>query len=297
MGIYGMGQDALGRARSISGTKAVVGTGTSTTSGEWTYDKNGKVTNITPPANLNRTRQDIINLCEMRGEGFHAISYEQSKDLANIIMELTGTRDIQAICGRGCSAGYTCGGQTLNGKNINLWGNKTVTGVTTNVGNLMFGIQNFVACNYEWMAHVAMNVSSFKDWKAKKCPTEDTSYPLDTRFRIYDVVTDTERSVQATPQGSGYCISRVRHGRYMDVVPGKTSSDNSAWNKNYSDKWEYSNGRCRVVGRAVSGAVAYGGLVYAYAHNVSSSSYTSYGSRLAFSGKIIFDDDEEQQAA
>lgn len=297
MGIYGVGIDALGRARSVSGTKAAVGDGTASTSPDWTYDKNGRVTNITPPTGLHRTRQDFINLCEMRGEGFHAISYEQSKDLANIIMELTGTRDIQAICGRGCSVGYTCGSQTLNGKNINAWGNRTVTGVTSNVGNLMFGIQNFVACNYEWMAHVAMNVSSFKDWKSKKCPTEDASYPLDTRFRIYDVVTDTERSVQATPQGAGYCISRVRHGRYMDVVPGKTSSDNSAWNKNYSDKWEYSNSRCRVVGRASGSAYAYGGLVCVYANYVSSHSVTFYGSRLAFSGKIIFDDDEEQQVA
>ncbi len=83
----------------------------------------------------------------------------------------------------------------------------------------------------------------------------------------------------------------------MDVVPGKTSSDNSAWNKNYSDKWEYSNGRCRVVGRASNNANAYGGLVYAYASHVSSYSHTHGGSRLAFSGKIIFDDDEEQQAA
>jgi len=142
-----------------------------------------------------------------------------------------------------------------------------------------------------------MNVSSFNDWKSKKCPTEDASYPLDTRFRIYDVVTDTERSVQATPQGSGYCISRVRHGRYMDVVPGKTSNDNSAWNKNYSDKWEYSNSRCRVVGRAYNSANASGGLVYANANGVSSGSSTLHGSRLAFSGKIIFDDDEEQQVA
>ncbi len=40
--------------------------------------------------------------------------------------------------------------------------------------------------------------------------------------------------------------------------------------------------KCRVVGRANNYAYAYGGLVYAYAHNVSSYSYTNYGSRLAF---------------
>lgn len=295
VGIYAVGIDGLGRARSISGTKAAVGDGTASTSPDWTYDKNGRVTNITPPTGLHRTRQDFINLCEMRGEGFHAISYEQSKDLANIIMELTGTRDIQAICGRGCSAGYTCGSQTLNGKNINAWGNRTVTGVTSNVGNLMFGIQNFVACNYEWMAHVAVNVLSFKDWKAKKCPTDDSSYPLDMRWHIYNVHEDTEREVQGI-NATRYCIGRVRFGRFMDTIAAKLTNDNSAWNKNYSDVFYYTHGKCRVVGRASSNANAVGGLVYAGAHNVSSYSYTYGGSRLAFSGKIVFDDEEAEAA-
>ncbi len=288
VGVYGLGQDGLGRARSVSGTKAVVGTGTSTTSSEWTYDVQGHVTNRSVPANLNRTRQDCINLCEMRGEGFHAISYEQSKDIANIVMELVGNRDIQAVCGRGCGAGYTTGTQTINGKNINEHGNKTLENTTSGNGNLIFGIQNFVACNYEWMAHVAVNVASFKDWKAKKCPTDDASYPLDSRWHIYDVQTDTEREVQGINNSaqSGYCIGRVRFGRHMDYVPGKVTNDNSAWNKNYSDAAYYSHGRCRVVGRASYHAYAYGGLVYSNADYVSSGSH--YGSRLAFSGPIEF---------
>lgn len=289
VGVYGMGQDGLNRARSISGTKAVVGTGNSTTSGAWTYDENGVVTNMTVPANLNRTRQDCINLCEMRGKGFHAISYEQSKDLANIIMELVGNRDIQAVCGRGRSAGYTNGSDTINGKNINSWGNKTIV-FSSGSGNLMFGIQDFVACNYEWMAHVAVNVSSFKDWKAKKCPTTDGSYPIDAKWHIYDVQTDTERVVQGINNlaQSGYCIGRVRYGRFMDYVPGKVTSDNSLWNKNYSDAVYYVHDRCRVVGRASHYADANGGLVYSGANSVSTYSYTSSGSRLAFSGPIEF---------
>ena len=40
--------------------------------------------------------------------------------------------------------------------------------------------------------------------------------------------------------------------------------------------------KCRVVGRASSNAYAYGGLVYASANYVSSSSSTYFGSRLAF---------------
>lgn len=295
VGIYGVSIDALGRPRSISGAKAQVGDGQSISSTAWTYDAEGNVTNLNVPTGMHRTYLDFINLCEMRGKGFHDISYEQSKDLANIIMELTGNRDIQAICGRGCGAGYTCGAQTIQGKNINAWGNCTLKNTASGVGNLIFGIQNFVACNYEWLAHVAVNVLSFKDWKARKYLTDDGSYPLDARWHIYNIQTDTERVVQGINNSaqSGYCIGRVRFGRFMDYVPGKVTSDNSVWNKNYSDAAFYSNGRCRVVGRAGYGSVANGGLVYSSASNVSSTSVAVSGARLAFSGDIVFDDENE----
>ena len=45
--------------------------------------------------------------------------------------------------------------------------------------------------------------------------------------------------------------------------------------------------RCRVVGRANNIADAYGGLVYAYAYYVSTSSYARYGSRLAFKSEEL----------
>ncbi|MBD5506281.1 MAG: hypothetical protein HDR09_21640 [Lachnospiraceae bacterium] len=301
VGVYGMGQDGLNRARSISGTKAVVGTGTATTSGAWTYDTAGRVTNLSVPSGLNRTRQDCINLCEMRGAGFHAISYEQSKDLANIIMELVGNRDIQAVCGKGCSSGYNTGSQSINGydyrtpeaapvsKNLNAWGNVTLVNPSNNAGNLIFGIQNFVACNYEWMDHVAVNVLSFKDFKAKKCPTTEPSYPVDMRWHIYDIQSDTEREVQGI-NASGYCIGRVRFGRYMDTIASKLTNDNSQWNKHYADGFYYTHDKCRVVGRAYSSANAYGGLAFLSASNVSTYSVTVSGSRLAFSGKIVMVD-------
>lgn len=45
--------------------------------------------------------------------------------------------------------------------------------------------------------------------------------------------------------------------------------------------------RCRVVGRALHNALAYGGLVYAYAGHVSASSVTYSGSRLAFKSEEL----------
>lgn len=45
--------------------------------------------------------------------------------------------------------------------------------------------------------------------------------------------------------------------------------------------------KCRVVGRANFNASAYGGLVYSDAYNVSSGSYSSFGSRLAFKSEEL----------
>ena len=45
--------------------------------------------------------------------------------------------------------------------------------------------------------------------------------------------------------------------------------------------------KCRVVGRASNYAGAYGGLVYSNAVNVSASSGTSFGSRLAFKNEEL----------
>ncbi len=45
--------------------------------------------------------------------------------------------------------------------------------------------------------------------------------------------------------------------------------------------------KCRVVGRAVNGAFAYGGLVYSYASYVSTVSSTYGGSRLAFKNEEL----------
>ena len=148
----------------------------------------------------------------------------------------------------------------------------------------MFGIQNFVACNWEWMDNVAVNVASYKSFLKNK-GNVGVGDKVDNIWRIYDPATDTERAV--VMRGSAnYCIGRVYFGRYCDCISSKTTSDNSGWNQWYSDRFEYQAQTGRVVGRGGFSANAYCGLVYAHASYASSSSNTVYGSRLAFIGKI-----------
>ena len=282
IGVYGASVDGLMRIRSISGVKTKIGTGTSQTSTEWTYDENGRVTNITAPTITNYTCKDFQNLAMLRKNGYQLVDYEMSKDIANLVMALVGTRDIQAYAGYGCNTGYTTGANSLN-----TYGNQTrqYSGGGL-IGNLIFGIQNFVGCNYEWTDNVAVNVVSFKSFLKNK-GAAITADKVDRYWHIYNPATDTERKVQACEAFSAhYTIGRVRFGRYCDCIASRITSDNSNFNQWYTDSYYYAADRSRVVGRGGYNAVAYYGLVYASAFFASSYSDTIFGSRLAFNGPI-----------
>lgn len=282
IGVYGASVDGLMRIRSISGVKTKTGTGTAQTSTEWTYDDNGRVTNITAPTITNYTCKDFQNLAMLRKNGYQLVDYEMSKDIANLVMALVGTRDIQAYAGYGCSSGYTTGANSLN-----TYGNQTrqYSGEDL-IGNLIFGIQNFVGCNYEWTDNVAVNVVSFKSFLKNK-GAAITADKVDRYWHIYNPATDTERKVQACEAFSAYYnIGRVRFGRYCDCIASRITSDNSNFNQWYTDSYYYAADRSRVVGRGGYGAYAYYGLVCASAVHASSHSGTGCGSRLAFNGPI-----------
>ena len=282
IGVYGASVDGLMRIRSISGVKTKIGTGTSQTSTEWTYDENGRVTNITAPTITNYTCKDFQNLAMLRKNGYQLVDYEMSKDIANLVMALVGTRDIQAYAGYGCNTGYTTGANSLN-----TYGNQTrqYSGGGL-IGNLIFGIQNFVGCNYEWTDNVAVNVVSFKSFLKNK-GAAITADKVDRYWHIYNPATDTERKVQACEAFSAhYTIGRVRFGRYCDCIASRITSDNSNFNQWYTDSYYYAADRSRVVGRGGDNANAFCGLVYAGAYYASSYSHTFFGSRLAFNGPI-----------
>ena len=278
VGVYGLSVDAQGMPRSISRRKTQTGTGTDTTSGEWKYDADGKLLNEAAPTTLNYTMKDFMNLCALRGEGYQAIDYEISKDIANLVMGLVGDRDIQAQCGYGQGSQYTTGA-------LNSYGNQTRITGGTGTGNLIFGIQNFVGCNSEWMDNVVINAPSYLQYKKDKCVAKG-DYVVDTVWNIYNPQTGKERRVKGISENSGCCIGRVKFGRYADVIASRVTTDNSKWNTHYSDAQWYSAATGRAVLRSSYSAGAGGGLVYASASSGSSYSGSYCGSRLAFCGEI-----------
>ena len=281
--VYGASVDSLLRVRSISGVKTCTGDGNSTTNSEWTYDDDGELTNsVVPTSTIHYTGADLINLCRMRGKGYQGIDYEISKTVANLVFGLLGDRDVQAQCGYGCGSQYTTGANSFNS-----YGNVTRIYNGSNIGNVIFGIQNFVGCNSEWMDNVAVNVESVAAMRKNKFALI-SSFPSDGKWHIRNPYTKTERIVQGVTDSTGYCIGRVKFGRYADVISSRMTTDNSKWNKWYSDGQWYSAERSRVPLRSDSNAFANGGLVFAFASYAGSSSFSFHGVRLAFRGAVVF---------
>lgn len=281
--VYGASVDSLLRVRSISGVKTRTGDGNSTTNSEWTYDDDGELTNsVVPTSTIHYTGADLINLCRMRGKGYQGIDYEISKTVANLVFGLLGDRDVQAQCGYGCGSQYTTGANSFNS-----YGNVTRIYNGSNIGNVIFGIQNFVGCNSEWMDNVAVNVESVAAMRKNKFALI-SSFPIDGKWHIRNPYTKTERIVQGVTDSTGYCIGRVKFGRYADVISSRMTTDNSKWNKWYSDGQWYCAERSRVPLRSSYIAGANGGLVSAYAYYAGSVSYSYHGVRLAFRGAVVF---------
>lgn len=278
IGVYGLSIDSMMMPRSISGQVTKRGTGTSTTSSNWTYDNNGRPTNVTIPTGLNFTQKDFSNVCAMRGEGYQCIDYDMNKIMSIMFWAMTGNRNDQEVIGNGKSAGYTTGTRDSIGK-VN-------TDIATGVNKLL-GLEGFIACNYEWMDNIAFNVKSYADF-IKMRSVESSQDHVDYKFHIYDPITKTERVVGAPSDGSGCNVARIKGGRFCDTtVSAYDKSDNSKFITYFACYATTPGSRGRVVGRASFNAYASGGLAYASAFYASSNSYTHVGSRLAFRGEIV----------
>ncbi len=187
-----------------------------------------------------------------------------------------GQKDDQSYYGFGCNASYT------TGQRDNM-GNSDTKGAS-NTPNLVWGLEGFIACTYEVMEYIGMNIPNFKAWKAAQRTDGNMGDVTNGLMHIYDEYTDTERTVQAITT-DGLCISRIVLGRHCDVIASSGYS-NSKWDTCYCAVFWYSDAKGRCVGRSGRYAGADSGLVYAGADNGSAYSDTFYGVRLAFTGEL-----------
>ena len=283
IGMYGMSVDDIVCARSISGKRTKGGNDTQTTSEEWAYDSDGNPTNV-PVVQMNYTFQDMLNLCRVRGKGYHSISYDQSKILAILSLCWCGNRDDQSVYGNGSTSMYITG-------NKNKIGKDTIYGKHSGI-NKLWNVEGAIACNLEVMDFIGVNISTFKEWKANMRPQTGTVNGI---AHIYDPRTDTERTVKYPTTQSGYDIARVKLGRFCDVIASSVNIDGSKFVTGFCAASNYTEASGGCVVRAGFYGRANGGLVYAEAGRASSFSGGFYGTRLAFSGELTNDAEIDKQ--
>ena len=229
------------------------------------------------------TQSDFIYYAKQRG--LQLIDWEMHKDIANLFFAFYGRRDSQDQCGYGASTesrligttallgmqdtiSYNSDGgthQTSNAWYVRPGDNgKNVYSSISNT-NCM-GYENLYGDKYEWLSGVSL-------------PNTNTQEQYKLLIEMPDGSTRKVKSGTV----SGYCTG-MYHQKYMDIVGVHSQKGSST--TYYCDEFNVSNAANRVVCRSYNNSNAFGGVSFASCGNVSSSSLTSIGSRLAFRGEI-----------
>ena len=226
--------------QSGSTVPALKGNGTNTTSSEWQYDAYGYIDldaqrthdngkegfPVAPPASLNNTGADLLNLCQLRGPNFHAITYETSKNLANIFMAWFGTRSIEDIVGAGSGSSYSPG---HNNRPFNYADslNGAYSWNTAHTYNNVWGIECFTGAVSEWMEGAAYNVQNLARFIMyhRVAVSGDA---INEIFRTTDI-NGKERQIPLSENvdksTSNQRLKRTTHGRYCDTLPSSADVD------------------------------------------------------------------------
>ena len=280
--------------RSLSGKQTARGNNTQVTSTGWNEDANGNPTTL-PSSSINGTAQDFFNLARIRnaqnaniqGE-YTTVTFETSKNMANLFMAWFGTRDVESKVGMGGTPSFTTGlrNNVVSGDtNASTMG--AASNSNTNQLNKMWWIEAWTGSVYEWTDKGCFNAPSFKNFlKAKR--VENVNWSVDYHYNI--VMQDgTERRVKAAVTNQATNVARVRFGRFCDIVASAYAGD-SAYATMYACYQSSNNGKGRVLGRSGYSAFAYAGVAFSGTYYASSYSSTFSGGRLCFFGDIENED-------
>lgn len=224
------------------------------------YSRSG----VTPSVNISQA--NFKTYARNRGGGFTIVKHRHQNIMAFLFYAFYGNTNAQAICGSGTDSYPKTAGAT------NSLG---MTDTTTANGNSMsinfWGLENWWGDLYEWEDNVIFNPNI---WNI----TEDDG-------TIRQVATITDNYDWNYPQ-------KLVIGDNLDTImkPGSSSGSTSVGYCDGFFKFERSS---RVLIRSCYGSDARGGLVCVNTYGDSSSVGPDSGSRLAFTGNIIEEDNPE----
>lgn len=231
------------------------------------YSRSG----VTPSVKISQA--DFKTYARNRGTGFTIVKHQHQNIMAFLFYALYGNTNSQAICGSGANSyPKTCGATNTLG----------MTDTTTANGNAMsinfWGVENWWGDLYEWVDNVSVNPDS-----------------INSIFRITENNGFT-RDVQGhSTRSSWLWPTKLIIGDYLDTI-AKPNSASTGETTGYCDG-QYIGGDSTscIVRRSGYSNDSKGGII----HNVGNDSpnsegpYSGCGSRLAFTGNIIEEDNPE----
>lgn len=230
--------------------------------------------------------------------GMQQIDAMMHSRIANLCYAFYGRRDMQEQCGAGQHTNVrTIGPDTMTRGMQDTVGYEYAKAINPNVTNSL--IDNLVH-QYAWFVDTdqfgTRTVTQVNNicclgyvniYGHKYEMMDGVDLPNDSgnagKWRIW-MPDCTIRYVKGSTN-SGYWITGVWHGLYMDMVP--TGSFNGSSSTYYTDTYYISTATGRVVYRGHHYANAHGGVSCAYAYYDASFTLTVVGSRLAFRGKLV----------
>lgn len=242
-------------------TNALIGVYEAYSEGEKLYSRSG----VTSSGNISQA--NFKAYARNRGNGFRIVDWQMHCVMAILFYAQYGHTNCQDKIGKGTSSSSKqCGQTNANGMN-DTKGTSPVSGLNDAGANgnsqsiNFWGLENWWGNKYEWIDNVV--VDSYV-WK----------------------VTEPDGTVR-TPGKAGSVstyITKMLFGDQCDLIPLESKGTETT---GFCDYGYTTSSSARVVRRSSGSASAGGGVAYVGADSVSSSSDSSYGSRLAFRGQCV----------
>lgn len=208
------------------------------------------------------SQADFYNKVRLRGDGYSLVKFKHHSMMAFLFYAMYGNTNSQAICGSGTSTV-----RKVTGETDILGMTDTVAGGNGDSGSINFwGLENWWGDIFEWVDNVSVNNYV---WTI----TEDDG---------------TTRDVQTLAGTIGGYISKVFVGENLDMVPTAAGASEST---GFCDYYLQTSLTGLVFARSYSDSGTSGGVAYANANLDAWYPDMYYGSRLAFRGDIIVEDD------
>lgn len=224
------------------------------------YSRSG----VTPSNNI--SQQNFKTYARNRGTGFTIVKHKHQNIMAFLFYAFYGNTNAQAICGSGTSSYPKTAGAT------NSLG---MTDTTTANGNSM-----------------SINFWGLENWWGDLNEFEDNVIVNSNTWNITEDDGTTRQVTGFAANNTWYYPQKLVIGDNLDTIMKPGSSSGSA-TIGYCDGQYLSSADSRIVSRSLFSSEAQGGLVFVIVNDDSSKVDQNRGSRLAFTGNIIEEENTE----